>query len=58
MMGKWFSFEIIRNLTRTAVLGFLFFGVSFAVGFALSRTMLLDSRASAANLILDKPTYN
>lgn len=58
MIGKSFSFEIIRNLAKTTAIGFLFFGVSFVVGFTLSKAMLPNDRAIAANVIMDQPTYN
>ena len=48
----------IFNLVKIAGAGLLFFGVAFVVGFRLSRTILPDSQARAANIILDQPTYN
>lgn len=57
-MGKSFSFEIFRSLAKILGVGFLFFCVSFAVGFTLSRTMYPDSQVMAANVVLDQPIYN
>ena len=57
-MGKRLNFEIIFNLVKIAGVGLLFFGVALIVGFRLSRTILPDLQARAANIILDQPTYN
>ncbi len=57
-MSKWFGIDIIRSLAKIAGVGLLFFAISFAVGFTLSQTVVADSTARAANIILEQPTYN
>jgi hypothetical protein len=58
MMGKCFSFEIIRNRAKIAGISLLIFCVSVVLGFMLSRMILPDSQVLAANQIFAPPTYN